>query len=488
MTPFVTLIVLLGYFGVLLFISYLTSRKADTNDFFKAGNSSPWYLVAFGMVGTSLSGITFISVPGQVLNSSFGYLQMCMGYLVGYAFIAFVLLPLYYKVGSASIYAFLEERFGHISRKTASAFFLFSRTLGSSLRLFVACIVLHNFIFKHWGVPFELTVAISILFIWLYSSKGGIKTIVWTDTLQTLFLLLAAGVSIVVVFQKLDWSVAEAFTAVSDNAMSKTFFWDWKEGNYFWKMFISGAVITIVMTGLDQDMMQKNLSCKNLKDAQKNVLSMSVVLFLANVLFLSLGAILYIYAQKEGVDLPTNVDGKTVTDRVFPMLAMNHFGTVAALFFLIGITASTYSSCDSALAALTTSFCLDFLNFEKKEEKQKRKEKRLVHISFSVLYFLVILAFRFFLSEDALHTLFKLAGYTYGPLLSLFAVAILFKWKVKDKAVPFVLIAAPLLTLLIVLWVEFVSDYEFSFELILLNGLIGILGLFLIRENKPTLS
>lgn len=475
MQPSYILFLILGYFGVLLLISFLTNRGGSNADFFKAGKKSPWYLVAFGMIGASLSGVTFISVPGWVEASQFSYFQLVLGYTVGYAFIGLVLLPLYYRMNLTSIYTYLESRFGTFSYKTGATFFLISRMIGSAFRLYLVAIVLQNLIFDSLGIPFWLTVTLTIMLIWLYTFKSGIKTIVWTDTLQTLFMLIALGVAIYYVSTDLGIAPSNLFDFIAASDFSKMFFFeDIKSADYFWKQFISGAFIAIVMTGLDQDMMQKNLTCRNLKDAQKNMFWFTVVLTVVNFVFLSLGVLLTVYAQQNGIDAQR--------DLLFPTIAtQSGLGIGIALFFILGLIAAAYSSADSALTSLTTSFSIDILDIEKKydELKQVRIRKQ-VHIGISLALILVIIIFKYIIADESvIAKVFVFAGYTYGPLLGLYAFGLFTKWQVMDKWVPVIAILSPIATYLIsvnsIKWFGF----EFGFFVLILNGLLSFFGLLI---------
>ena len=471
----IILLIFIIYFLVLLFISNLTSKKSNFTDFFNANRSSPWYLVAFGMIGTSLSGVTFISVPGEVGSSNFSYFQVVLGYLVGYYVIAKVLLPLYYKHNLISIYTYLEDRFGFYSYKAGAFFFLLSRTIGASFRLFLVAGVLQIAIFNQLGLPYFFSVLITILLIWIYTFKGGIKTIVWTDALQTLFMLSAVIITIVIITDKMNISLYESFHMVKNSSYSNIFYFDWRAGNDFFKQFISGAFIAIVMTGLDQDMMQKNLTCRNLGDAQKNIFWFCVILVIANLLFLFLGALLYLYSESVNFQLPTS------TDDLYPLLALNELGFLTSIIFILGIIAAAYSSADSALTSLTTSFCIDFLDIQKRNNK--RKTRLLVHIGFSILLFIVILIFNEINDESVINSIFKAAGYTYGPLLGLFSFGIFTKYKIKDKFVFFVCLISPLISYLINIYSEeLLFGYRFGFEILLLNGLLTFLGLYFIKR------
>ncbi len=484
MSPLLVFSVIAGYFSLLLGISYFTSRNADNQTFFTGNRQSPWYLVAFGMIGASLSGVTFISVPGEVGNSQFAYFQVVLGYVPGYAFIALVLMPLYYKLNLVSIYGYLQRRFGYWSYKTGASFFLLSRLIGSSFRLFLVAGVLQIAFFDKIGTPFWLTVLVTIFLIWMYTFRGGIKTIVWTDTLQTFFMLLSVGVTIYLIGSELNLTPVELFSTVESSNMSKIFFWDWQSGTNFFKQFISGAFIAIVMTGLDQDMMQKNLTCKNLADAQKNMKWFTITLVFANIFFLSLGALLYIYASEKGIALPSR------SDELFPMLAINHFSAFVGIIFLLGIIAAAYSSADSALTALTTSFCVDILGLGDNKPQQTQAEKAKdvdkttrikVHLMFSLLLFAVILIFRAINNESVIVAVFKVAGYTYGPLLGLYAYGLYTGRQVKDRWVPLVCVLAPMLSFIIdINSAAWFNGFQFGFFVLIINGAFTFLGLHLI--------
>ncbi|MFT4735494.1 MAG: Na+/proline symporter [Algoriphagus sp.] len=492
MTPELAIGILLIYFAVLVFISFKTSKGADTNSFFNANKEVPWYLVAFGMIGTSLSGVTFISVPGAVGTKDFSYFQMVLGYTLGYLFIATVLMPIYYRMNLISIYTYLDKRFGFWTYKTGSAFFLLSRTLGSAVRLYIAAQVLQIVIYDPLGVPFWLSVLITIALIWIYTFKGGIKTIVITDTLQTTFLVTAVALTIYLITTEMGLDFGGMLSTVSKSSYSDIFFFEggWSDPQNFFKQFFSGALIAIVMTGLDQDLMQKNLVCKNIGEAKKNMLWFTVVLVFVNLMFLGLGALMYIYAQQKGISVPVK------TDDLYPMMALQHFGGVdfgvggmlVAVMFLIGITAATYASSDSALTALTTAFCIDFLNFEGRPETERNRLKNITHVGFSLLFFVVIMIFDALNSTDVISATFQIASYTYGPLLGLFAYGIYTKMEVKDKFVPWVCLLAPFLTYGLVQLIENYTNYRFGFENLLINGLLTIIGLYLLKKSKPSIS
>lgn len=473
--------ILAVYFLLLIVVAHFTSKGADTNTFFTANKQSPWWLVAFGMIGTSISGVTFISVPGDVGKVSLSYYQIILGNLVGYFVIATVLLPLYYKLNLISIYTYLEKRFGFWSYKTGSAFFLLARTLGSAARLFLAVQVLQLAIFDNWHVPFAVSALVTIALIWVYTYKGGVKTIIVTDTLQTFFLLTALALTIILINNQLGLSFSEMVTTIQESKYSKMFFFDdFSYKHHFVKDFISGAFIAIVMTGLDQDLMQKNLTCKNIGEAQKNMFWFCCTFAVVTLMFIALGALLYIYADKIGFAIPAK------TDQLYPMLALGgHFGTVAAITFLLGITAATYASSDSALTALTTSFCIDFMHIEKYEESQRTKIKHYVHIGFSALFFVVIMIFYAYSEQSIISAVFNIAGYTYGPLLGLFSFGLFTKTPIKDKLVPYLCIASPILTYIIdsnsQAWL---NGYQFGFEKLLVNGAITFIGLWLLRKSE----
>lgn len=479
MTPMLVVTVMTLYFGALILISVITSRGATTDTFFTANRQSPWYLVAFGMIGASLSGITFVSVPGAVGKTGFAYFQIVLGYIAGYAVIMTVLMPLYYRLNLVSIYTYLEQRFDKWSYKTGAAFFLLSRTLGSSLRLCLSATVLQLFLFDAWNIPFYFTVVITIFLIWIYTFKGGIKTIVWTDTFQTTFLVSSVIICVFLISDRLGLSVGEMINTVYASDLSRVFNLDNANSPlYFPKQFIGGAFIAIAMTGLDQDLMQKNLTCRNLHDAQKNMFWLTFSIVIVNLLFLTLGALLYLYSSSRGIEIPAS------TDELFPRLALTEFGLVAGVFFLLGIIASSYASADSALAALTTSFCIDFLNFRDKPEAVKNRQKNIVHVGFSVVFLIIIVVFKELNERSLIDAVLSVASYTYGPLLGLFAFGMFTKRIVKDKLVPAVCVITPVLCYILnVNSVEWLGGYRFSFELLLVNGLLTVLGLFLISRN-----
>lgn len=491
MTPTTILIIIVIYFGLLILISNIVTRKSTDNDtFFKANKNSKWYLVAFGMIGTALSGVTFISVPGEVGNPDiqFKYFQFIIGNALGFLIIANVLLPLYYRMNLTSIYSYIEQRLGIVSYKTAASIFLISRTIGSAFRLYLVVIVLQRYVFDAFNVPFALTVLISLGLIFAYTYRGGLKTIIITDTLQTFFLVSSVFLTIFFICQSLDLSTIQAFETVKNSNYSKIFFFeDYLKGTYFWKQILGGIFVTIAMVGLDQDLMQKNLSCATIGEAQKNMYTFTGIFVLINIFFLSVGALLYLFAEKNGIEIPM-VDGVARTDLLFPEIAFNHLTIVPAVIFLLGLTAATFATTDSALTALTTSFCVDFLGMDKTENQNKPnivRTRHWVHIGFSLLMFLVIIIFYAVNDASVVKMIFKVASYTYGPLLGLYAFGLFMKTKtVHDKLVPFICLLSPAICFLISSYsVELFGDYTFDNELIIVNGLITFIGLLLI--SKP---
>lgn len=483
MPPGVILACVLCYFGFLLLIAWKTSRQADNQSYFLGNRQSPWYAVAFGLIGDSLSGVTFISVPGQVATSKFSYLQIVLGYVVGYFVIAEVLLPLYYRLNLISIYAYLRSRFGPWAQKSGAFFFIISRTLGAAARLYLAAVVIQAYIFEKWGIPFALTVTTIIVLMLAYTYKGGIKTLVWTDTFQSVFLLLGLGLSIVAISRSMGWGVSGTLAALRDSEHTRIFFWDWRAPNFFWKHFIGGAFTAIVMTGLDQNMMQKNLSCRTLGGAKKNIYAFTIALVAVNLAFVCLGAMLYSYATATGLPLPST------PDRLFPELALNHLGLFAAVVFMFGLTAATFSSADSVLTTLTTSFCIDFLNVEsdpKITDARKTQLRHVTHIAFAFILLAAILAIKALNSKAVIDLVLAMASYTYGPLLGLFAVGIFTQWRVRDRFIPAACVVSPILCQVLdrhsVSWLH---GYKFGLELLVLNGLITVLGLWLLREPGP---
>ncbi|MEY3498951.1 MAG: hypothetical protein RL308_620 [Bacteroidota bacterium] len=496
MTPIAILSLIIVYFGILFFISHFVSKNDSGNDaFFKANKNSKWYLVAFGMIGTALSGVTFISVPGEVGNpeNQFKYFQFVLGNAIGFLIIAKVLLPLYYRMNLTSIYSYIEQRLGTVSYKTAASIFLISRTIGSAFRLYLVVIVLQRYVFDFYKIPFAITVLISLLLIFAYTYRGGLKTIIITDTLQTFFLVSSVFLTIFFICNSLNLNAFEAFEEVKNSNYSKIFFFDdYMKGTYFVKQILGGIFVTIAMVGLDQDLMQKNLSCATIGEAQKNMFTFTGIFVIINIFFLSVGALLYIYANKNGIAVPTDlITGKPRTDLLFPEIAFHHLTFIPAIVFLLGLTAATFATTDSALTALTTSFCVDFLGMDKIENAAKPnmvRTRHFVHIGFSFLMFLVIVLFNAINDASVVSMIFKIASYTYGPLLGLFCFGLFMKTKtVHDKLVPLICLLSPALCFLLNYnSAALLGDYVIDNELIIINGLITFVGLLLI--SKPATS
>lgn len=496
MTPILILTIMVIYFGILIAISQIVGRKDSGNQaFFLANRNSKWYMVAFGMIGVALSGVTFISVPGEVGSPNgeqFKYFQFVLGNAIGFLIIAKILLPLYYRLNLTSIYEYIEQRMGVYSYKTSALIFLISRTIGSAFRLYLVVIVLQRFVFDFYGVPFWATVLISLGLIFAYTYKGGLKTIIITDLLQTFFLVSSLIFTIYFVCQSMNYNLLEAFEAVKESNYSKIFFYEDFIGSryHFVKQILGGIFVTIAMVGLDQDLMQKNLSCKNIGEAQKNMLTFTGIFVIVNLLFLSVGALLYLYASQNGIEVPLDsITGKPRTDLLFPEIAFNHFTLIPAIVFLLGLTAATFATTDSALTALTTSFCVDFLGMDKAKDKSDKKlvnQRHFVHVSFALLMFLVILIFNAINDASVVSMIFRVASYTYGPLLGLYAFGLFMKnRKVLDKATPIICILSPLLTFWIVENSELLfGSYKFDVELIILNGLITFVGLFIFSKKS----
>ncbi|MCI1740926.1 MAG: sodium:solute symporter [Prevotella sp.] len=463
-------ITILAYFIIILLISRFTTKRTDNSTFYRGNQRSPWYMVAFGMIGASISGITFVSVPGMIMLSNMTYLQMCIGFIFGYFAVALLLLPVYYKFNLTTIYSYLQDRLGKRSYKTGASFFLLSKMTGAAVRFYVVCIILQKFVLDGIGVPFPITVIVMVCLIWLYTRRGGIKTLVWTDTFQTLCMFVALILILFEVISDLHLSVGEAVVAIAHDAHSQVFLWDnWISKQNFWKQFLSGIFIVIVMTGLDQDMMQKNLTCKNLRDAQKDMCSYGFAFVPANLLFLSLGILLLMLAHQQGIVLPKQ------SDNLLPMFAASgKLGDTVVILFTIGVVAAAFSSADSALTALTTSFCVDICNQPKNEHLRKR-----AHIGIAILFTLFILAFKAVNSTSVIDAIYILCSYTYGPLLGLFAYGLLTHRKVSDKWVPYICILSPILCLTLNITVSTMTSYTFGYELLMLNGCLTFLGLYL---------
>jgi len=501
MPPVIFLIIAAVYFTALIIISYITSRNADNASFFVGNRKSPWFLVAYGMIGASISGVTFISIPGEVGNTFFSYMQIVFGYYAGYMIIANVLLPLYYRLNLSSIYAYLEKRFGLYSYKTGAFYFLLSRVIGTAFRLYLVAMVMDKFILSHYGIPFWLTVVLTVSLIYIYSFKGGIKTIVYTDTFQTTFLLLGVILSIVFISRELGFSFSDLINGIVASKYSQIFVWDWKPGNNFFKHFLSGMFICIVMTGLDQDMMQKNLSCRNIHEAKKNMYWMSSLLIFVNILFLSLGALLYVNANTKGIIIENFSNAELIkscpikllnpgegifqcakTDELFPFLVFNYLPVSVSIVFFLGLIAAAYASSDSALTALTTSFCVDFLGF--KEDNRRMGIRNLVHVGFSVLLIGVILIFALINNQSVINSLFTVAGYTYGPLLGLFSFGIFTKRKTREVWVPLITLLSIAICYITSLYAEkLFGGYKVGFEIVMLNGLLVFMGLLISSKS-----
>lgn len=481
------LTVFIVYTILILLIAHITSKKSTNEAFFNGNRKSPWFVVAYGMIGASLSGVTFMSVPGGVYTGHFTYLGIVFGYVIGYAVIAWILLPLYYKLKLTSIYSYLEMRFGQNSEKTGAAFFIISRLIGSALRMYLVVFVLYEFVFKTFGIPFFVPAIIFVALILIYTFKGGIKTVVWTDTLQTTFLILAAVLTVVFLLKKLDMSIFEVLSLSAEKGITKVFETDWTNNKFFVKQILSGAFITITMTGLDQDMMQKNLTCKTLRDAQKNVMTSSLLFIIVNIIFLCLGATLIFYAQQTGFQLPVNENNVVINDMIFPLIAFS-LSSLTSIFFIIGIIAAGYSSADGTLTALTTTFCFDFMHIDKNTkltENEIANRRKIIHICFAVLYLLIIILFRPFHNDSLIDKLFDIAGYTYGPLLGLYSFGLFVKNRTpNDKLVPYIAVLSPVISYLLNLYSEeLFFGYKFGFEILIVNGLITFMALLAISKK-----
>ncbi len=489
MTPTLILIFIAVYFLLLMGIGWYTSRKSNASTYFIGNKASPWYLVAFGMIGDSLSGVTYISVPGKVETAHFSYLQVVLGYFLGYFVISSILLPLYYRLNLLSIYEYLKTRFGTVTQKTGSLFFIISRLLGAAARLYLAANVIQLFVFDQFTtikIPFALSVSVILILMLLYTYRGGIKTLVYTDTLQSLFLVLGVVLSIVAIVSKMDISFFTALKNIVASEKSDVWVWDVMKSNFVLKDVIGGLFIAVAMTGLDQNMMQKNLSCKSLGEAQKNMTWFSVVMLLVNVFFLCLGILIYQYYAFAHIELPI------ASDKVFPNLALNHLGVFAGLVFIIGLTAATFSSADSVLTTLTTSAYVDLLRLDTntdKDERQKKYWRTIIHIGFAFILWLLILAFHYLNTSAVVDTVLKVAGYTYGPLLALFTIGLFTKFNLNDKAVPIACILGPILCYVLTLYsTELFGNYKIGTELIVINALITFLLLLLLKKPVNTTS
>ena len=485
MQSYTVLLIIALYFAVLLLISHLVSRKGTGNDaFFRANRKSKWWVVAIGMIGTSISGVTFVSVPGMVRDVSFNYMQTVLGFFFGYIVIARVLLPLYYKLNLTTIYTYLDERFGRRAYKTGASFFLIGKTIGASARLYIVALILQQTVFDAWNVPFWVTVCCTVLLIWLYTQRSGIKTVIWTDTIQTVIMIAALVLIIIEVTQRINLTNAELFTALKNSPTTDIFvFGDWHSRQNFWKQFLSGVFIPIVMTGLDQDMMQKNLTIRTLKDAQKNMYWYGIAFVPINFLFLTLGAMLMMLASQNGIALPA------ASDNILTLFATQQLGNTVYVLFVIGIIAAAFSSADSALAALTTSFSVDILEVDKLGNDQKAvKIRRKIHIIIAIVFVFIILLFREINNKSVIDAIYTLVSYTYGPLLGLYAFGLFTKLKTNDKPVPYIAVLSPVICYIL----NFIStkywNYSFGYELLMLNGIITFAGLWIFTPQTPTVS
>lgn len=477
MKPELILLCILSYFAVLLGISHWTTKGQSHTAYFDGNKSSKWYVLAFGMLGDSLSGVTFISVPGAVILAKMGYLQIVFGYLLGYALIITALLPLYYRKNLISIYAYLGERYGQYAQYSGSFFFMLSRILGSAARLYLAVTVLQLFLFNRWNIPFFLSVGLVILAIWMYTMRGGIKTLVWTDTFQSFLLIAGVFFSIYAITQHLGFGVNELCYMIRSNSMSQIFFWDFAEKSYFWKQFLGGAFIALCMTGLDQNMMQKNLSCKTIEESQKNLFWFSIIMVITNVFFVSLGLLLYFYAEQQGISLPIKADGSILTDNTFPFLALNHLGIMASIAFIVGLTAATFSSADSVLTTLTTSFYIDVLR--KKPEDHSIKLRNFIHLGFALILLIAIMIIKAINSDAVIDIVLRIANYTYGPLLGLFVFGILTKRRAEDVFIPLICFTAPFIAYLMETHPPIIQGraIQYGNTILIINGFITFLGL-----------
>ncbi len=478
------LLTIFGYFALLMIVAKLTSRRADNDAFFRGNRQSPWYVVAFGMIGASLSGVTFVSVPGMVRGIDMTYMQTCLGFFLGYLIIAHVLLPIYYKLNLTTIYSYLESRIGRYSYKTGASFFLLSKVIGAAARLYLVCLILQNYVFDELKVPFTVSVIGIVILIWLYTRKSGIKTIVWTDSFQTFCLMAALGLILFQVSEQMDLSLGGMMQVVSESEYSRIFvFDDWGSKQNFFKQFFSGIFITIVMTGLDQDMMQKNLSCKNLREAQKNMYSYGLSFVPVNFLFLSLGVLLLLMASHTGLTLPEK------SDDILPFFAAEgHLGFATLVLFTIGIIAAAFSSADSALTALTTSFCIDILGIERTDDKEAEKKRKWSHFFISVVFIGFILLFKAANNDSIIDAIYTIASYTYGPLLGLFVFGLFTKWRPRDRFVPYVAIASPFICFAIDRVVYQSTGYQFGYEMLMFNGLLTFTGLALLSVGKKKID
>jgi len=474
-----TIVIIALYFGLLYLISRISTRKSNAATFFIANRNASWPLVAYGMIGVAISGITFISVPGQVIDMQFSYFQMVIGYSIGLILIAFIFVPIFYKIKAISIYAYLDQRFGFYSYRTGAIIFLFAQLATASFKLYLMAHVLQLILFGPLGMPFWVTVFVALLFIWLYTYKGGIKTVIFTDTLQTTFLILALIVCIFTISQQLDLSLGELYGAMEEEGISKVFFWSWDDPKNFFKLILVGILLTVMTNGIDQSVMQKHLTCKDLASSQKNIVALAVILLGVNALFLFLGGSLYVFSVNENIALPDH------TDNLFPILAFDHLGITAATFFLVGIAAAAYSSVDSSLTGLTTSFCVDILKF-KETDDHKTRQRQLIHLGFTFLIFVFILVFQKINNASVLSAFIRTSGLIYGPLLALYIFGIYSKRVIKDKLVPIICILSPAISIILDYKSEdWFSGYTFGYDILLANILIALIAMFLLsKQNK----
>ena len=482
MTTSILLFIILGYFALLMIISRLTSRQTKENSYFDGDKSSPWFLVAFGMIGSGISAVSLVSIPGNVGNNNLYYFQFILGTIVGYLFIAFILIPIYYKLQLVSIYSYLNIRFGNISYKTGSFFFLISQSFGAALRLLLSVKILQFAFFDNLHIPYFLTIIIVLLLIWLYTHKSGIKTIVWTDALQSFFLLSVIIISIVTIKNSLHFSTSELVNQILHHHNAKVFDWNLETGSNFFKQFTAGILITVALVGLDQSMMQKTLTIKNSQNAKRNVLTFSFFIAFAQTLFLALGILLYLFVEKNGISLLKQEGQFVNTDGLYPFLTMHYFGTVGTIAFFIGIVASTFASIDACITALTTSFSFDFMSIENKSEQKKKQIKNKVLLGVNIVMFIIVMAF--WNSQGAIiNTIFLIAGYTYGPLLGLFLTGLFTKIQLQEKWVPLVFVIAALTTYILDLYATKFLHFDFGFMNILVNALLTFLLLMLIKKK-----
>jgi Na+/proline symporter len=482
MGPLLLFIIILAYFSLLMLISTIASRHVRDTTFFDGDRKSPWFLVAFGMIGSGISAVSLVSIPGNVGNNNLYYLQFIMGTIVGYLFIAFILTPIYYRLKLVSIYTYLNIRFGNITYKTGSLFFLVSQSFGAALRLLLSIKILQYAFFDALHIPYFVTIIVVLILIWLYTNKSGIKTIVWTDALQSLFLISVIVISIITIKNSLGFSLADMAKTIISHPYAKVFDWDMHSGSNFFKQFISGLLITVALVGLDQSMMQKTLTVKNSKDAKKNVLTFSFFIAFAQTLFLGLGVLIYIYAERYGITIE-KLNGQFVnTDGLYPLLTLNYFGKIGAIAFLIGVIASTFASIDSCIAALTTAFSYDFMDIENKPHESKNRIKNRVLLGVNIVMFFIVMSF--WNSQGAIiNTIFKIAGYTYGPILGLYLTGLFSKIKMKEKLVPIACLSAALITWLLNMFFIRQFHFDFGFMNIFVNALLTVLFLIIIKKK-----